>query len=58
MATKVNGPFPNTVQGDVNVIGESLVGGGSALANIENANAWFVDNGNNTYDAYLYVAHQ
>ena len=58
MATKVNGPFPNTVQGDVNVIGESLVGGGSALTNIENANAWFVDNGNNTYDAYLYVAHQ
>ncbi len=58
MATKVNGPFPNTVQGDVNVIAESEIGGGSALANIENANAWFVNNGDNTYDAYLYVAHQ
>jgi prepilin-type N-terminal cleavage/methylation domain-containing protein len=58
MATKVNGPFPNTVQGDVNVIGESLVGEAKSLTNIENADAWFVDNGNNTYDVYLYVAHQ
>lgn len=58
LATKVNGPFPNTVQGDVNVIGESLVGGGAPLTAIEGANAWFVDNNDNTYDAYLYVAHQ
>ncbi|PDH28800.1 MAG: hypothetical protein CNE95_05980 [Puniceicoccaceae bacterium MED-G30] len=58
MATKVNGPFPNTVQGDVNVIGESLIGGGTALTNIENANAWFTDNGDNSFDAYMYVAHQ
>jgi prepilin-type N-terminal cleavage/methylation domain-containing protein len=58
LATKVNGPFPNTVQGDVNVIGESLIGGGNALTNIEGANAWFTDNGDSTFDAFLYVAHQ
>lgn len=57
LATKVNGPFPNTVQGDVNVIGESLIGG-NALSNIEGANAWFTDNGDSTFDAFLYVAHQ
>lgn len=59
LATKVNGPFPNTVQGDIAVIAESVVGGGGTpLANIDGANAWFTDNGNSTYDAYVYVAHQ
>lgn len=58
LATKVNGPFPNTVQGDIAVIGESLISGGTPLQNIDGANAWFTDNGDSTYDAYLYVAHQ
>ena len=58
LATKVNGPFPNTVQGDLNVIGESLAAGGTPLTNIDGANAWFIDNGDSTYDAFLYVAHQ
>jgi hypothetical protein len=59
LATKVNGPFPNTVQGDLNVIGESTIGGtGTPLSNIDGANAWFTDNGDSTYDAFLYVAHQ
>lgn len=58
LGTKVNGPFPNTVQGDLNVIGESMIVGGTPLTNIEGANAWFIDNGNSTYDAFLYVAHQ
>ncbi|MDP4643705.1 MAG: prepilin-type N-terminal cleavage/methylation domain-containing protein [Opitutales bacterium] len=59
LATKVNGPFPNTVMGDLSVIGESLTGGGgNPLNNIDGANAWFTDNGDSTYDAFLYVAHQ
>ncbi len=58
LATKVNGPFPNTIQGDVNIIGESLVSGGTPLQEIDGANAWFSDNGDSTYDAFLYVAHQ
>ena len=58
LATKVNGPFPNTIQGDLNVIGESLAAGGTPLTNIDGANAWFIDNADSTYDAFLYVAHQ
>ena len=58
LATKVNGPFPNQVQGSLAVIGESLATGGTPLQNIDGANAWFVDNNDTTYDAYLYVAHQ
>jgi prepilin-type N-terminal cleavage/methylation domain-containing protein len=58
LATKVNGPFPNTVQGDLNIIGESLAAGGTPLTNIDGANAWFIDNADSTYDAFLYVAHQ
>jgi prepilin-type N-terminal cleavage/methylation domain-containing protein len=56
LATKVNGPFPNTVQGDLNVIAESL--NGTSPGNIDGANAWFTQNPDSTYDAYLYVAHQ
>lgn len=56
LATKVNGPFPNTVQGDLNVIAESL--NGTSPGNIDGANAWFTENPDSTYDAYLYVAHQ
>jgi hypothetical protein len=58
LATKVNGPFPNEVQGSLNIIGESLASGGTPLLNIDGANAWFIDNGDTTYDAFLYVAHQ
>ena len=58
LATKVNGPFPNEVQGSLNIIGESLASGGTPLENIDGANAWFIDNGDTTYDAFLYVAHQ
>ena len=58
LATKVNGPFPNDVQGSVAVIGESIISGGTPLQFLDGANAWFSSNGDATYDAYLYVAHQ
>ncbi len=58
LGTKVNGPFPVTVQGESAIIAESTIGSG-ALSNIEGANCWFVENSSGgTFDAYLYVAHQ
>ena len=57
LGTKVNGPFPVTVQGEDDIIGASTIG--TAINKIEGANCWFVANGSGgTYDAYLYVAHQ
>ena len=58
MGTKVNGPFPVNVQGEVNIIAESTIAG-TPLTNIEGANCWFkLDSTTQTYDAYIYVAHQ
>ena len=57
LGTKVNGPFPVTVQGEDAIIAASTIG--NALTGIEGANCWFVENSSGgTYDAYLYVAHQ
>ncbi|MEN8661034.1 MAG: type II secretion system protein [Lentimonas sp.] len=56
LGTKVNGPFPTTVVGDDGVVNETLVG--VAPTNIDGANAWFINNGDSTYDAYIYVSHQ
>lgn len=56
LGTKVNGPFPSTVVGDEGVVNETQVG--TTPANIDGANAWFIDNGDETYDAYVYVSHQ
>lgn len=58
LSTKVNGPFPNTVQGDLKVIAVSTVGNDPRAVGVEGANAWFTSNGDSTYDAFLYVAHQ
>lgn len=56
LGTKVNGPFPVTVQGEDDIIAESTIGTSSTTG----ANCWFsaVDGSTGTYDAYLYVAHQ
>lgn len=57
LGTKVNGPFPVTVQGEDAIIAESTIG--SAPSNISGANCWFsAAAADGTHDAYLYVAHQ
>jgi prepilin-type N-terminal cleavage/methylation domain-containing protein len=56
LGTKVNGPFPSGVTGDEGAVNETIVG--SVPANIDGANAWFVDNGDSTFDGYVYVSHQ
>lgn len=61
LAAKINGPFPVTVGSDEDAIGLSLTDGdlnASVAGAIDGANAWFTDNGDNTYDAYVYVSHQ
>jgi prepilin-type N-terminal cleavage/methylation domain-containing protein len=58
LGTKVNGPFPVTVQGEDAIIAESTIGG-SIPGNISGANCWFsAEAADGTHDAYLYVAHQ
>jgi len=58
LGTKLNGPFPVTVQGEDAIIEESTIGG-SVPGNITGANCWFSAEGaDGTHDAYLYVAHQ
>lgn len=58
LGTKVNGPFPVTVQGEDSIIAESTIGG-SVPGNISGANCWFsAEASDGTHDAYLYVAHQ
>lgn len=58
LGTKVNGPFPVTVQGEDAIIAESTIGG-SVPGNITGANCWFsAEAADGTHDAYLYVAHQ
>ena len=57
LGTKVNGPFPVTVQGEDDIIAETTIG--SAAGTIEGGNCWFsAAAADGTYDAYLYVAHQ
>ena len=57
LGTKVNGPFPVTVQGEDDIIGASTIG--TAINKIEGANCWFSEEATDgTHDAYLYVAHQ
>ena len=58
LGTKLNGPFPVTVQGEDAIIKESTIGA-SVPGNITGANCWFSAEGaDGTHDAYLYVAHQ
>jgi hypothetical protein len=56
LATKINGPFPVTVQGETAII-EAFTANGTYPAGIEGANCWFVSN-DNLHDAFIYVAHQ
>ena len=65
LGTKVNGPFPVSVQGEDKIIAETTIGAapdggdGGPLSSISGANCWFSSaSEDGTYDAYLYVAHQ
>jgi len=62
LASKINGPFPSTVQGDLEAVNLSLTGGTLNDGNpgaIDGANAWFLATSNpNEFDAYVYISHQ
>jgi general secretion pathway protein G len=61
LAAKINGPFPADVQGDQEAVDLSLTTGTISAGNagaIDGANVWFIANGTNVYDAYVYVSHQ
>lgn len=59
LAAKVNGPFTADAVSDLSFVEASLVGNGIAtVGGLEGANAWFTDEGNGEFNAYLYVSHQ
>ena len=60
LSVKIDGPFPNTVQGDDSVVGLTKGEVSASTANGEAYNCWIKDSTNvvGTYDAFVYVAHQ
>jgi len=57
LATKINGPFPVSLQGEASIIKAFTTEVEDFPEGIEGANCWFTSSGN-LHDAYIYVAHQ
>ena len=59
LSVKIDGPFPNTVQGDDSVVSLTNTSVTEATAAGQAYNCWVKDGEDiGTYDAFVYVAHQ